>query len=122
MFDICCAMFLSCVTPLVVYIKCRTELWTLVRLARPRLTLKVRLHWFISDAFGTMMFTQGDCMLVGRSRCRVGAHICIRNVQNPYDKHEVATKHGMAEDSLYWSRSPCASSDGVEWAVRLIQV
>ena len=46
--------------------------------------------------FGTMMFTQGDCMLVGRSKCRVGAHICIRNVQNPYDKHEVATKRGMA--------------------------
>ena len=43
MFDICCAMFLSCVTPLVVYVKYHTELWTLVRLARPRLTLKVRL-------------------------------------------------------------------------------
>ena len=36
MFDICCVMFLSCVTLLVVYIKYHTELWTLVRLARPR--------------------------------------------------------------------------------------
>ena len=39
-------------------------------------------------------------MLVGRSECRVGAHICIRNVQNPYDKLEVATKPGVSEDSL----------------------
>ena len=52
------------------------------------------------DAFGTMMFTQGDCMLIGRSKCRVGAHICIRNVQNPYDKLEVSTKPGVTEDSL----------------------
>ena len=36
MFDICCATFFSCATPLVVYIKYHTELWTLVRLARPR--------------------------------------------------------------------------------------
>ena len=62
-------------------------------------------------------------MLVGRSKCRVGAHICIRNVQNPYDKHEVATKHGMAEDNLYIGRDLLAHrSDGVEWAVRLAQV
>ena len=56
-----------------------------------------------------MMLTQGDDMLAGRSKCRVGVHICKRNVQNPYDKLEVATKHGMAEDNIYWSRSPCAS-------------
>ena len=70
-----------------------------------------------------MMFTQGDCMLVGRSKCRVGAHICIWNMQNPYDKLEVATKPGVTEDSLYIGRDILAhSSDGVEWAVRLIQV
>ena len=47
-----------------------------------------------------MMFTQGDCMLAGRSKCRVGAHICIRNVQNPYDKHEVATKPSVTEQPI----------------------
>ena len=71
-----------------------------MRPARPLDLSKFDSHWFISDAFGTMMFTQGDCMLVGRSECRVGAHICIRNVQNPYDKLEVATKLGVTEDSL----------------------
>ena len=106
MFDICGAMFFSYATPLVVYIKYHTELWILVRLARPLKLSKSDSHRVISDDLGTMMFTQGDCMPVGRSKCRVGGHICIRNVQNPYDKLEVATKPGVTEDSLYWSRSP----------------
>ena len=64
MLDIRCAMPFSYVSPLVVYIKYHTELWTLVQLARPLDLSKFDSHWFISDAFGTMMFTQGGYMLI----------------------------------------------------------
>ena len=109
MFGVCCATIFTCATPSVVCIKYHNKLWTLVRLAPPRWHSKFDFHWFISVAFGTMLFTQSDCMLVGRSRCRVGVHTCIWNVQNPYGQPEIAIKLSVSEDNLYWSRSPCAS-------------